>query len=183
MTKEFIAMLIDPATWQQTDFQCGYFAGVLVALITIMVLMILRIIIGIMCLPRRCRSITIASSDGDMDIAAEAITDLIKSLQPEFPHLGFDKLKLYRHGKKQSIQLQISFNTEKGGMPEQFEELKTRVRYLLKETFGINSIRKVSIHCHRVVIPEGSMAPRPPVFHNADGLESESINHENAGQQ
>lgn len=177
-------MLIDPAMWRQTDFQCGYFAGVLVALVTILFLMLLRIIIGIIFSSSRCRSITIVSPDGDMEIAADAISDLVKSLQPEFPNIVFDKLKMFQYGKKQVIQLQVSFNTANGGMPGQFDTLKGRVRDVLRETFGIVSIRKVSVCCHRVVIPEGSVAPKPTVPYTGESTQdSLKINFEHFEQQ
>ena len=54
----------------------------------------------------------------------------------------------------------MAFNTAGGGMPEQFEKLKGRVREVLADTFGIKTVRKVSIHCHQVTIPPGSTASR-----------------------
>jgi len=158
--KQYCNMLMSPATWRSQDFMNGWYTGIGVALALILFFILLRIFIGLVLAPRRCRHITISNQDGDLEIAAEAITDLVKSLQPEFPHITFEKLKLYHSGSRQTVELLVAFNTAGGGMTQQFDGLKNRVREVLQDTFGINSIRKVSVHCHQVVIPTGTTPVR-----------------------
>ncbi len=152
MWNELYKSFLDSAQTTSVDFRNGYIAGVLVALVVVLLLMLIRSLLKFIFREKRCRSIVIREKDGDLLISADAIYDVIKSIQPEFRYIHFNKIQLYRRKKAYRVLLHINFNTQGGGMPRQREELKRRIKDLLSEVFGIDSIRKVSMRCGKTDI-------------------------------
>lgn len=152
MWHELYKSLLDSAQATSVDFRNGYIAGVLVSLVTVLLLLVLRTLLKFIFREKRCRSIVIREKDGDLLISADAIYDVIKSIQPEFRYIHFNKIQLYRRKSAYRVLLHINFNTQGGGMPRQREELKKRIKTLLNEVFGINSIKKVSMRCGKTDI-------------------------------
>ena len=165
--KDLLSRLIDPATGKMLDFESGYFTGVMVSLAVILLLLFLRVVIGIMLLPRSCKGIEIKEADGDVLISADAVSDLIRALQPEFKHIAMNKIRLYRRGRRQRAVLHVSFDTEGGGMTEQRQRLKERVKEVLGTVLGIYSLTEVAVHCAKISVT-GELPRTSPVLDEKD---------------
>jgi hypothetical protein len=144
--------------WEQPQlFKDGYCSGMLMALLIVILLLLLRLLWALVFRTKRCKSILIREKDGDLLISAEAVNDVIKSLQSEFHYIHMDKIQLSRRSGKYMVLLYVSFNTQGGGMPEQRAKLKQRIKDALNEVFGIKTISKVSMRCAKTEV-NGSLA-------------------------
>lgn len=153
--------------WEQPQlFKDGYCSGMLMALLIVILLLLLRLLWALIFREKRCKSILIREGDGDLLISAEAVNDVIKSLQPEFHYIHMDKIQLSCRSGKYMVLLHVSFNTQGGGMPEQRAKLKQRIKDALSEVFGIETIRKVSMRCAKADV-SGSLVK----VHHEGGLQ------------
>lgn len=133
-------------------FKDGYICGLTVALAVIAALLLLRIVIAWIFRERRCKGIEVKEADGDLFVSSDAVGEVINSLQKEFEFIHIDKLYLYTRGRRHKVLLHVTFNTDGGGMPEQFARLKQRIKGAMEDVFGITSISKISVHCRKVSI-------------------------------
>ncbi len=193
MWEELYKSFLDSAQATSVDFRNGYIAGVLIALIVVLLLMIIRTLFKFIFREKRCRSIIIREKDGDLLISADAIYDVIKSIQPEFRYIHFNKIQLYRRKNAYRVLLHINFNTQGGGMPRQREELKNRIKNLLNEVFGIDSIKRVSMQCGKTDISGTAPAaeakaikqpdPMPALVFSPDKKQDKPAENKNNAEQ
>ncbi len=166
---DLCARFIDPLTGQLSDFDAGYLTGLGVAVLVILLLLFLRLLIWLLWRPRRCKGIEIKETNGQVFIAAEAVSDLIISLQPEFPDMAMDKIRLYRKGRRQQAVLHVSFDTRNSGMTEQRLRLKERIKDVLATVLGVSSVSDICIHCTAIKVSGG--LPRPTGLDTRDLIE------------
>ncbi len=150
---DLLSRFIDPVTGKMSDFDAGYLTGLVVALLVILLLLVLRVLFWLLLRPRRCKGIEIKEVNGNVFIAAEAVSDLIVSLQSEFPDMVFKKIRLFRKGKRQRAVIYVSFSTRNSGMTEQRLKLKERIIEVMGSILGVSSLCDICIHCSSIKVP------------------------------
>ena len=144
--------MIDPLTGKLSEFDAGYLTGIGVAVLVILILLLLRVFFWLLLRRHRCKGIEIKEVNGPVFISAEAVSDLILSLQPEFPDLTMIRIRLFRRGRIQQAELQVAFDTRNSGMPEQRLRLKERILEVLDGIMGITSLTEIRILCSAVKV-------------------------------
>ncbi len=129
-------------------FLLGVFAGLVIVFLLFLVLGVLYLIIRN---SRKIRGITLPAPHGTLFIAASAISDLVRSLEPEFQELRI--LKIYLLSEKKQPILRIKMVYAPGGlsMMDLAEKFQLRTLEILKDSFGIDNIQKIDI-----VVPKGT---------------------------
>ncbi|MDD3118008.1 MAG: hypothetical protein PHQ27_02395 [Victivallales bacterium] len=151
---ELLSGLIGPLHGQWTEFNAGFLTGVGVVAAAVVVLLLLRLMLWLFRRRRRCRGIDIQEENGPVLIAADAIRDLVLSLQPEFPDLTMTRVRLYCRGRYQQLELQVTFDVGVRNMPEQRQRLKVRILEVLEQVLGITSVREVGIYCRALRVSD-----------------------------
>ena len=146
MLADLIKYIFDKLHIVTTDFNLGFFAGVGLALILVLILITVEIIFMLFFRQKKCSGITIAEADGDTFVSKTAISSLIMHLEKDFPLISIKKLLLYKKGKKHSLKIYINFNDDGSGLPPQSKKLKSEINSLLNHTFGINTIKKITLN-------------------------------------
>lgn len=135
------------------DFQLGYVSGVFVAIAVICAVLIVKIILFFMFFyPRRSKGVFIPGASGSLFISANAITDLVRSLESDFKFIEISKVILFDRKKYNDLELHINFDMEGGELPSIASELQSIILSKLKDTFGIDNIKEVNIKIKRVTV-------------------------------
>ena len=153
--------------WQsllRSDFNRGYLCALALVAALIVALMILRFVWWLIFRERGCSRLTIRRGDGDIVVSRSAVCAAIDGALKTMPALKVRKLRIFRRGSKYSITLLSSFDGT-GSVAELVEQVKPLVTGTLRDTFGIDNVRRV-----KVVIEElenddeedGESAPRAP---------------------
>ena len=135
------------------DFQLGYVSGVAVAIAVICAVLLVKIIVYFLFFyPSRSKGVSIPGASGSLFISANAITDLIKSLEEDFKFIEISKVILLDKKKYNDIELHINFDMEGGELPSIASELQSIILSKLRDTFGIDNIKEININIKRVTV-------------------------------
>lgn len=165
--QDLLTRLFESQDQIMNNFNMGFAAGVLFALVVIFVLLILRIFTIVIFRTKRAHCIAIRRPEGDTEVSKNAIISVIRSFSNEFKYIDVRKIDLYRRGARYFVKLIIHFDTSGGGSPTQEERLRNAIRESLEKTFGITSICRISMKIDRadgVIVqatPEQLEAPAP----------------------
>ncbi len=121
--------------------------GILLGLFLLFLLMFCKIILRFIFKgQRKSNGINVSSEGGNIFISANAIADLVRSLETSYPELNFLKIMLLKgvHGKF-VLDLQVSFKMKEKGLSEIITALQSNIKDELKKVFGIESINKINI--------------------------------------
>ena len=129
-------------------FQKGLIAG---AILIVLVIVLLKIIF-LICKKKniRCNGVSGKNESGEIFVSSIAISDLIKSLEPEFIGVTISKSFLYKQGKKYYIRLIAELNDKDVDFPNLIENIRNKILLSVNKNLGIESIEKVDIHLKRV---------------------------------
>ncbi len=133
--------------WQnllRSDFNRGYLCALALVAALIVVLMILRFIWWLIFRERGCSKLTIRRSDGDIVVSRIAICAAIDGALKGLTALKVRKLRIFRRGRNYSITLLSSFDGT-GSVAELVEQVKPLVTATLRDTFGIENVRRVKV--------------------------------------
>lgn len=150
------------------DFCCGYMAAVLTFLLIFILLLIVRLLIFLLFRTRRCSRITIPSADGELIVNRSAVEAVVRKELHGFPQIFLRKLLLFKRGKNYSLKIFCSFERSGSGLPEIVQELKPRLKEVMKELFGIGTMTDISICIEKLRQEEEDEAEAEtaaPVFH------------------
>ncbi len=129
------------------SFQAGYVAGVgvfvaLAILFSLAYWFIFRY-------PRRSAGISIRGQLGSIFISSHAISDLVKSLEGDFKDIEIAKVLLLDCKKFNRIEIQVNYELGGQSMTDIAPALQGRTVEALKDVFGIECIRDVSVRVRR----------------------------------
>lgn len=133
--------------WQsllRSDFNRGYLCALALVAALIVVLMILRFIWWLIFRERGCSKLTIRRSDGDIVVSRSAVCAAIDGALKSVPALKVRKLRIFQRGNNYSITLLSGFDGT-GSVAELVEEVKPLVTGTLRDTFGIENVRRVKV--------------------------------------
>ena len=133
--------------WQsllRSDFNRGYLCALALVAALIVVMMIVRFVLWLIFRERGCSRLTIRRNDGDIVVSRSAVCAAIEGVLKDIPALKVRKLRIFRRGSRYSITLLSSFDGT-GSVAELVEQLKPLVTGTLRDTFGIDNIRRVKV--------------------------------------
>lgn len=137
--------------WQiiyNADFQKGCIAG---AIALIILVIILKIIFNLMRgRQRKCNGILGKDESGEVFISAIALSDLIKSLEPQFTGVYIAKTILFKEKKSYILKLIAELNDKEASFPNLIDAIRDKILTSAKENLGIESISKIDINLRRV---------------------------------
>lgn len=156
-----IDRIFDPEAWRQilqSDFNRGYIAALALVLALLLALLILKFLCWLAFRTRRCSEIIVPRRDGDIVISRDAVTIAVSRELKAFPELDVRRIRLFRRGK---IYLMTLFCTYNGGsgIPSLADGLKPRLLNALKDTFGIDSLKRIKVVVEK--LDETAMEKRP----------------------
>ena len=153
--------------WQsllRSDFNRGYLCALALVAALIVVLMILRFIWWLIFRERSCSKLTIRRGDGDIVVSRSAVCAAIDGALKSVPALRVRKLRIFRRGSNYSITLLSSFDGT-GSAAELVEQVKPLVTGTLRDTFGIENVRRVKVVIEALESDDGEDGA--PVPHTA----------------
>ena len=133
--------------WQnllRSDFNRGYMCALALVAALIVVLMILRFVWWLIFRERGCSRLTIRRKDGDIVVSRSAVCAAIDEALKSVAALKVRKLRIFQRGSNYSITLLSSFDGT-GSVAELVEQLKPLVTGTLRDTFGIDNVRRVKV--------------------------------------
>lgn len=132
------------------SFWTGYLAGVLLALVLLVVIKLMwMLLFGD---SSRSAGVTIRGEVGNLFISAQAIADLVRVICQDYPRLDLTKVILRDDGKA-GLRLELNLNTEchGGSLPELSTEVQRRILAELNERFGIDLVRRVDMRVKNLI--------------------------------
>ena len=134
-----------------TEFERGFQAALILAALIFLLLIVLGLILKIVFRKPAVPGVTLEREDGDIFISRNAIYSAVRNLEDEFPALGILKVVMQRN-RRRELELQINVEFEACG--EAFDAVagafKQRVFVMLNKSFGIDTVRSISINLTRM---------------------------------
>ena len=129
-------------------FQKGIIAGIILLILLILVLKILIHLFKNKDI--KCGGVTGKNETGEVFVTAAAISDLVKSLEPDFIGVSIAKTMLFKKGRCYYIRLIAELNDKDVDFPNLVENIRNKIFLAVKSNLGIESIQKIDIHLKRV---------------------------------
>lgn len=131
-----------------SEFLAGFMSGLMVFAFTLLIALILYWLIAT---SRRAKGILLQAERGTVFIAARSISDLVKSLESDFPGLKIDKASLRSRRSSTWLEVLMEFQPTDGmELPQMLDAFQKKTLAELEAAFGINSISEVKIRIGRV---------------------------------
>ena len=122
-------------------------AGVVFLLLLILAV---RLVFFFIFRTRRCNKVLVPSADGSLIVTRKAIESVVRAELAKYAQITVRKLVLYRRGKRYSLKLFCLFSGEGAGLPKISQELKPRIREVMNNLFGIETMAEISICIERM---------------------------------
>lgn len=145
----------------QSDFNCGYLAAILSVVILLLALLILRLILWLFFRTKRCSSVVVPATDGDLIVTRSAVESVARTEVESFPQIYLRKLLIFRRGNVYSMKLFCRFERGSQGMPEIAADMKKRLTEVMMQQFGIDSLKEITICVERLKETEHGPIPGP----------------------
>lgn len=131
-----------------SEFLAGFMSGLMVFAFTLLIALILYWLIAT---SRRAKGILLQAERGTVFIAARSISDLVKSLESDFPGLKIDKASLRSRRSSTWLEVLMEFQPTDGmPLPQMLDAFQKKTLAELEAAFGINAISEVKIRIGRV---------------------------------
>lgn len=131
-----------------SEFLAGFMSGLMVFAFTLLIALILYWLIAT---SRRAKGILLQAERGTVFISARSISDLVKSLESDFPGLKIDKASLRSRRSSTWLEVLMEFQPTDGmPLPQMLDTFQKKTLAELEAVFGINSISEVKIRIGRV---------------------------------
>ena len=122
---------------------------------TLILLVVLLILAGFLWLIfRRSKAvsgITLNTEHGSLFVASSAVSDLIYSLDENFPDLEIIRVRLIRDGKDLAVQVKVYYAANGQSMLALTEAFQAQAEEKLKAAFGIENVSRIDLivpKCH-----------------------------------
>ena len=95
--------------------------------------------------------ITMNTENGSLFVAASAVSDLIYSLDDNFPDFEIVRVRLIRDGKDFAVQVKVYYAANGQSMLSLTEAFQSLARERLKAAFGIENVSRIDLivpNCH-----------------------------------
>ena len=136
------------------EFERGFQTALILAALVFLLLIVLGLILKICFRKPAVPGVTLEREDGNIFISRNAICNAITRLEEEFTELEIIKVVMLRNRRR---ELELAVNVEFEAGSEAFDAvagaLKQRIFVMLNKSFGIDTIKSISINLIR--IPEG----------------------------
>ena len=140
----FLASMPEWRVIFENDFNRGYVTGVALVLLVILAVVVLKIVFRLMFRVRRCREIVVKAPDGDILVAYDALNGAVCAALEDFSALNVRDMKLFRSRGDYFLELFCSYDASgEGHFPDEVKSVKERIFSVLKERFGIASVKRV----------------------------------------
>ena len=133
-----------------SDFKCGYAAATAVFIALILLMIAAKIIAWIICRNPKCKEVVVKQENGDLVISSRVISELVSRELEATNRLYNGKVVIRKNAKEYSVFIRASYSEGAAGLPEISDELKPKVIELLKQQFGIESIKAITIIIDRL---------------------------------
>ena len=134
----------------QSDFNCGFISALAVVVFLLLLILAVRLVFFFIFRTRRCNKVLVPSADGSLIVTRKAIESVVRAELAKYAQITVRKLVLYRRGKRYSLKLFCLFSGEGAGLPEISQELKPRIREVMNNLFGIETMAEISICIERM---------------------------------
>ena len=146
---EYWKLLSDPALWKNltgSEFGNGFAAGLALALVWLLLLIVLRGIIAFIFRTRRCSYIEVGRGDGNTLVNREVIASVVDRELAAYPSIIAEKIVLTRKGKNYQLTVYCNYLlSDASGIPAFCDEFKPKLMTALEKGFGINSLQEIRL--------------------------------------
>ena len=157
-----------------TDFERGFQAALLLSALVFFLLIVICLIFKIIFRRPAVPGVTLEREDGDIFISRNALFTAVARLESEFPELEILKVNMLR-GRHNELGLTVSvlFDEKNSSFDAVAGAFKQRVFVMLNKSFGIESIKTVSINLARIPAEredfDADNTTTPPAVNHAFG--------------
>ena len=99
--------------------------------------------------------VTLERKDGDIFISRNAINNAVCRLEREFPALEIQKVLLQRRYRELDLSVTVIFDSSEEAFDSVAGAFKQRIFTMLNKSFGIDSIKTVSIILSKIPVDRG----------------------------
>lgn len=146
-----------------SDFNRGYIAALALVFAVLVVVLLLRLIWFFLFRKKTCSRIVIPGEDGDIVISRDAIVAATRQELESFTQFDVRKMQLFRKGRNYSLRICCTYDTDGKGVAELVQEFKPRLREVMKELFGIESLKDITLCVEHIQEKDDSGDPSTPV--------------------
>ena len=159
---ELLWLQIEPLWTFPIDahFHQGYRVGVVLTLLAVILLSVLWRIRRFF--RRRCREVVLKGDNGGLTIVAAAITDAVELALTGIAGLSVNNCRMYRSGSKLRLEIRCRWEQSAGAALPQIDDARKRVAEMLRDTFGIQNVKRIDFRINGVITRGGQPVSVPP---------------------
>ncbi len=136
-------------SWMGDTFISGYWLAVALVGVVVVLWLLIHLVCWLLWRRHRVSSLRMPSKDGDIEVANQAIFQMVSTLDRAFPMFQVDKMRLYRRGRKYTLSLAFFYAPlDAGGqaLTADVQAFKLQICERLHELFGITDIARIDMH-------------------------------------
>lgn len=152
----------------ENEFEKGFQTALVLAALVFLLLLVICLILKLIFRKPAVPGVTLEREDGNIFIARNAIYTAVCRLESEFSELEILKVTLQRGARKElALNITVLFDENGSSFDALAGSFKQRVFEMLSKSFGIDSIKTVSITLSKIPPDRGGDdAPDTPVVNN-----------------
>ena len=152
----------------ENEFEKGFQTALVLAALVFLLLLVICLILKLIFRKPAVPGVTLEREDGNIFIARNAIYTAVCRLESEFAELEILKVTLQRGARKElALNITVLFDENGSAFDALAGSFKQRVFEMLNKSFGIDSIKTVSITLSKIPQERGDNdAPDTPMVNN-----------------
>lgn len=152
------------------EFEQGFYLALLFAAMVFFLLLVLCLIVKLIFRQPAVPGVTLVREDGDIFISRNAIFAAVSQLERKFPELEILKVNLNRrHHGELALSVTVMFAERSDSFDAVAGSFKQQVFAMLNKSFGIDSVKSVSINLAKIPVEyddDNENNPETPVMNN-----------------
>ncbi len=138
------------------EFERGFYSALVLAVLIFFLLFLLCLIVKLIFRKPAVPGVTLMREDGDIFISRNAIFTAVRNLERDFPELEIMKVVMKRNRHKDlELVITLLYDAKDASFDAVAGLFKQRVFTMLEKSFGIDSVKSVSINLAKIPADNG----------------------------
>ena len=134
-----------------SDFERGFRSAMLLAALIFLLLIVIGVIVKLILRKPAVAGVTLSREDGDIFISRNAVYTAVCQLEKEFPEFEILKVSMHRDRHNDlALAVTLLYEEHKRSFDAAAAGLKQSIFLMLTRSFGIESVKSVSIVLARI---------------------------------
>lgn len=133
------------------DFERGFYSALVLAVLLFFLLFLFCLILKLIFRKPAVPGVTLGREDGDIFISRNAIFTAVRNLERDFSELEILKVVMKRNRRKElELAITLLYDARESSFDVVAGLFKQRVFTMLEKSFGIDSVKSVSINLAKI---------------------------------